>query len=1014
MSNAGAPAIRSGQTASQSSAHPRESVLDDFLRRVHLLGNSLHSARVLGWTLVAAVVAALVAIFSDVAFAWPTVVRIAIDGAIAAAVIVALFAAMSRFWLRRYDAPRAARLVEDRLSRGDSLLVNAVEFGTDANAAGSPILKSRVVRMADEFVRDMPASRIVSARPAARAGAAAIAAVIAFAVFGFIAPKLFGMVVPRFLDPTGDHPPYTLLSFKVTISPQPVYHSKAASIAADIRGADRVEEATLVFVDDHGQRDASLPEMAMFRAEDRRFVAEIGRAEKSRRFYVQTPRGRSETFDLEVTAVPFFEDARATLTPPTYTGWKPQEQKLDQRGIRGLAGTFATITARSNLPLESGRITIFPARAKGDADASQSGPMTIRLEPIQADARIVAGQFPIEFNGRFELSLKATSGGESPEPISGPITALPDRVPQVSIVSPDEYLVAVEGWKVPVLIEAADDVRVAKLKLYRTVNGWSPIPVEVPVDSAAPHAARSGYEFDLDTLGAKAGDVITYYANVVDNYPGDPHSADSATHTLQVISQEEYKEFARQQYQMDELTEEFESFQKEMERLAEERQKALEQLEELQKKAEQEGGLTPEEQKQAEDLAEQLQKFADDVDELKKKLDERAQQMQLYELEKEYTEQLQKLSKQLEQQAKNSSDVAEQLSKMGSPAGNTPEARERLQQAAEKFKKESDPFNQESLDQMNQTAEDLELMQMADAMMAQTDRLKAVIAQQRDLANRMAEMAGKESLSPDEQQRAERFAKEQELLQQELQSLQKDLEDAAKQSEERLPKMAESARQICEKIAEQQITDDQQSAAQGAREGNGDQAHQKAESAARKLEALQAMAGECQQCKGLQEGLDGPLSLSKERLGQCLSQLAQGRKVPGLGQRGNNRGKGQGGQSGGRNQGQMDGQGEGSDQPGQWKPGQSFPGSQANMQVMGPRTREATESESKNATMQSDGRGRYVSPDSTGLPADHESLNPETREFSGSSAGNLRGVPVGYRDAAEAYFRRLAEEQKRK
>jgi hypothetical protein len=64
--------------------------------------------------------------------------------------------------------------------------------------------------------------------------------------------------------------------------------------------------------------------------------------------------------------------------------------------------------------------------------------------------------------------------------------------------------------------------------------------------------------------------------------------------------------------------------------------------------------------------------------------------------------------------------------------------------------------------------------------------------------------------------------------------------------------------------------------------------------------------------------------------------------------------------------------------------------------------------------MQSDGRGRYVSPDSTGRPADHESLNPETREFSGSSVGNLRGVPVGYRDAAEAYFRRLAEEQKRK
>ena len=40
-----------------------------------------------------------------------------------------------------------------------------------------------------------------------------------------------------------------------------------------------------------------------------------------------------------------------------------------------------------------------------------------------------------------------------------------------------------------------------------------------------------------------------------------------------------------------------------------------------------------------------------------------------------------------------------------------------------------------------------------------------------------------------------------------------------------------------------------------------------------------------------------------------------------------------------------------------------------------------------------------------------ETLNPATRQTSRSAAGNLHGVPLGYRDQAEAYFKRIAKEQ---
>jgi hypothetical protein len=168
------------------------------------------------------------------------------------------------------------------------------------------------------------------------------------------------------------------------------------------------------------------------------------------------------------------------------------------------------------------------------------------------------------------------------------------------------------------------------------------------------------------------------------------------------------------------------------------------------------------------------------------------------------------------------------------------------------------------------------------------------------------------------------------------------------------------------------------------------------------------------------DGLDGPLSLPRDRLQQALEQLAQGRGIPGLGQKpGQGQGQGQGppgqgqgqqGEGGFGTAGQagMDGTGQG--QMPYWRPGQTFPGSQAPINILGPHTvDQIVERESRSGRMQGDGRGQWVPIGADDDPRAAETLNPETREGTSSAAGNLRGVPVPYRAAAEAYFRRMAE-----
>jgi hypothetical protein len=62
-------------------------------------------------------------------------------------------------------------------------------------------------------------------------------------------------------------------------------------------------------------------------------------------------------------------------------------------------------------------------------------------------------------------------------------------------------------------------------------------------------------------------------------------------------------------------------------------------------------------------------------------------------------------------------------------------------------------------------------------------------------------------------------------------------------------------------------------------------------------------------------------------------------------------------------------------------------------------------------SQQHQGRHDGSSPDEPSVGA--ELIDAMSRSTEIGGAGNLRGVPVGYRDQAEAYFRRLAEEATR-
>ena len=72
-------------------------------------------------------------------------------------------------------------------------------------------------------------------------------------------------------------------------------------------------------------------------------------------------------------------------------------------------------------------------------------------------------------------------------------------------MEPEPLVAAVKGWKVPVTVQAVDDVGIDRVLLFAGVNGWGPDPSRLELEKTQPTVARGHYTFDLGKLGAGRG-----------------------------------------------------------------------------------------------------------------------------------------------------------------------------------------------------------------------------------------------------------------------------------------------------------------------------------------------------------------------------------------------------------------------------------------------------------------------------------------------------------------------------
>ena len=429
----------------------------------------------------------------------------------------------------RYDPRRVAVMIERRLDVADSRLINAVDLCDRPTAGASEQLQSMAVRLGEELAATVRPWSLVDRSRLKRAGLLACLAVLPAVLFYLSAPGVFCAVIPRLMQPRADLPPFTRVRFDVRIEPAKVMFGRRAAIRATLSGGSVPDAADVVFVDGK-RRSAPLP-MKPQSGEASSFVLELPRAVRSQSFYVDTPAGRSGRYELVVHQTPLFEHVRVEYEYPTYTGLPPVERALGADGIVAPTGTTVTITVTSNVPLERGDLTV-PA---GE----------VELKVDESEPRCVAGSFKLTADGEYEMSLVGSDGSAADHTLRGSVGCIPDEPPDVYFTEPAPRVVAAEGSAVEVGLVAADDVAVEHVVLRRSVNEGEASPLSLAVVGSGTTRATGVCAFDLEAMGVRDGDVITYLAKAYDNRPGGGQSADTPAYTIEVVSNERYAEHLR-------------------------------------------------------------------------------------------------------------------------------------------------------------------------------------------------------------------------------------------------------------------------------------------------------------------------------------------------------------------------------------------------------------------------------------------------------------------------------------
>jgi hypothetical protein len=787
-------------------------------------------------------VAAIIAVLLDAGLDLPEPARAAAPWMLAACGV--LVVAWAIWHWRRFEEQRVARLFERTQPALGNRLINAVQLSGHTSAeAVEEFLRREAVELGRKAASGVAVWPAVGTGVKWAAGLAGLALAAWFCLL-LMGSDILRAVAPRFLDPYGDHPPYSKLRIEVTPAGTQVLYGGQVEVRAHAIGRP-ADKLWLM-----ARSGTNALRAIMFLAPDKTFFQTLANLREPTEYFVTDGQARSHRFPIRIRYTPQITLVEVTTTFPQYTSKAPHTGRLSDEPQALPEDTKVSFRVASNRPLKSGQLTLTPVLG---GKAAQ-----ITLKP-EGEKNIVSGGFTLTEPVVFSVSVRDTSDLESVEPRQGRFNLLPDERPQLFVLEPGRDAVATPSIRVPVRVEATDDYGITRVVWLRGLNRSIERPFNMKLTlKSGPQAVEAAGAFEFDQLGVRPGDVIDYYFEAADNYPKGPNITLSKLYRIEIISTEQYAAILRMAAARKALFEPYFKLDAWLRRLAEKARNVAKQAE---------GGSEAEKQAAAKDAA----VLADDLAKYEGELGKLLQEAVLFDVEQAFRSAL----------VEQHTAIGEARRKMKAGLGSGQLDPKKLSEAAADLSQLAQA-EEEDVDQPAQR------IAAVVHLLARADTFVKLARQQATLAQMLRRFADKgEGLSPVEQMEMQELAYQQRRIQEGLRALLESLPQllANIPDEPQYEILRADVERFVNAVSEAGIEEDLQNNARNLAALDGKSGYTLAQQAAEKMDRLiskcQGLTGDAKNCMRFKPSV-------QQAMGNTLEQIlaAMGGPKPGNGQGG--------------------------------------------------------------------------------------------------------------------------------
>jgi len=429
--------------------------------------------------------------------------RVLIMGLLLASLVlgVTLFAI---FFFRRTRALAMARRIELTHPEFRHSLVTYLEIRNrgartaNERAVARAVGKRAVGRLAEVDPSDMANTQLLTR---------VAAVVVGFCVVAFISAILswntFAVSLERVVWPSSKRLPSTSTRIASGIVPGNVKVLRHSDVTFEATlGGTLPEKTWLVWSDagSDGREFARRPEGVEPWSWVRRSVG------KSFSYHIEAGDARSETYRVDVVAVPLISDVSVRYEYPEYmVGLDARTESGGQ--ITTYKGVKVTITATTNKRIK----------------AAGADPIAKDVL-VAADAGSFSASFTVGASGSYHLWFEDTDGFRNPNPVQYPIVANRDLAPVVRIVEPDSRTELAVDDVLSLVVRADDEFGLTSLKVVYELRG---VLHEIELPEPRGKSAIERKVLSMRSIGAQPGDRIRYWAVAQDNAPPEPNTGKS-------------------------------------------------------------------------------------------------------------------------------------------------------------------------------------------------------------------------------------------------------------------------------------------------------------------------------------------------------------------------------------------------------------------------------------------------------------------------------------------------------